>query len=156
MEALNHNGVKAEQHSCDIMAEQTGESAAQVFRFIRLTELVENLLDMVDTKQLAFTPTIALSHLKYNEQHIVVDCMGKYDISPSLSQAVKMKKLSKAGTLTSETIDEILSESKGQASREPKIDKTLRKFKRFFPEGYTAAQMSDTRPRSGGQHGATP
>jgi ParB family chromosome partitioning protein len=143
MEALNHNGVKGERFSCDIMEEQMGESKAQIFRFIRLTELVENLLDMVDAKQLAFTPAVELSHLSYSEQHIVVDCMAKYEIRPSLSQAVEMKKLNKSGTLTAEIIDHILSKAKGQASQEPKEEKGLKRFKRFFPEDYTPAQMGD-------------
>ena len=143
MEALNHNGVKAERHSHDIMAEQTGESMAQIFRFIRLTELIETLLDMVDAKQLAFNPAVELSHLEYSEQRVVFDCMGKYEIRPSLSQSVRMKKLKQAGTLTPEMIDEILSEAKGQANREPKEDKTLRKFKRFFPEDYSLKQIDE-------------
>jgi len=143
MEALNHNGIKAEQHSCDIMAEQTGESVPQIFRFIRLTELIENLLDMVDAKQLALTPAVELSHLPYSEQHIVFDCMGKYEVRPSLSQAVRMKKLHKAGTLTAEMIDDILSEAKRQVEPKPKEDKWLGRFKRFFPEDYTPAQMGE-------------
>jgi ParB family chromosome partitioning protein len=141
MEALNHNGIKAERHSHDIMAEQTGESMAQIFRFIRLTELLETLLDMVDAKQLAFNPAVELSHLSYCEQRVVLECMGKYEIRPSLSQAVRMKKLKKAGTLTPEMIDDILSEAKGQTGSEPKEDKTLRRFKRFFPEDYTPKQI---------------
>ena len=143
MEALNHNGVKAEQHSCSIMAEQTGDSTGKIFRFIRLTELVETLLDMVDAKQLAITPAVELSHLTYEQQYAVVDCMAKYEIRPSFSQAVKMKKLNQSGTLTAEMIDEILSEAKGQAAPEPKEEKGLGRFKRFFPENYSLAQMSE-------------
>jgi len=143
MEALNHSGVKAAQNSCDIMAEQTGETTAMIFRFIRLTELVEPLLDMVDTKQLAFTPAKELSYLTYDEQHVVVDCMAKYEIRPSLSQAVRMKKLNKEGTLTPEMIDEILSEAKGQTAPKPKEENGLGRFKRFFPENYTPLQMSE-------------
>jgi ParB family chromosome partitioning protein len=122
------------------MAEQTGESAAQLFRFIRLTDLVETLLDKVDSRQLALTPAVELSHLSYDEQHIVVECMGKYEIKPSLSQAVKLKQ---AGTLTAVVIDEILSEAKGLAAPKPKEEKGFGRFKRFFPEDYTSAQMSD-------------
>jgi len=71
MDALNHNGVKADKLSCEVMAEQTGESVAQIFRFIRLTELIEILLDMVDTRKLALTPAVELSYLTYDEQHVV-------------------------------------------------------------------------------------
>jgi ParB family chromosome partitioning protein len=143
MDALNHNGVKADKLSCEIMAEQTGESAAQIFRFIRLTELVEPLLDKVDARELALTPAVELSHLSYEEQHIVVSCVGKYEIKPSLSQAVKLKKLKQAGTLTEMDIDRILSEAKGLAAPKPKEDKGLGRFKRFFPEDYTPTQMSE-------------
>lgn len=144
MDALNHNGVKADKHSCEIMAEQTGESTAQIFRFIRLTELVETLLDMVDARQLAMTPAVELSHLSYDEQHIVASCMEKYEIKPSLSQAVKLHKMNKDGTLTESAIDKILSEAKGQAAQsKPKEDKGLGRFKRFFPAEYTALQMSE-------------
>jgi ParB family chromosome partitioning protein len=80
MEALNHNGVKADKLSCEVMAEQTGESVAQIFRFIRLTELVEKLLDKVDTRELALTPAVELSYLDYDEQHFVVTAMANYQI----------------------------------------------------------------------------
>jgi ParB family chromosome partitioning protein len=143
MEALNHNGVKGERLSCDIMEEQAGESKAQIFRFIRLTELVEKLLDMVDAKQLAISPAVELSRLGYKEQHTVVDCMTKYEVKPSLSQAVRLKKLNKAWELTAELIDEILSEAKGQTSREIKEDKALGSFRSFFPDGYKPEQMSE-------------
>jgi len=152
MEALNHNGVKADANSCDTMAAQTGESAAQIFRFIRLTELIEDLLDMVDKKQLAFNPAVELSHLSYDEQSVALDCMGKYDVRPSLSQAVKLKKLKKqngkneqneAGTLTAAMIDEVLSAAKGEAAPKSAEEKALGKFRQFFPSGYTAAQMSE-------------
>jgi ParB family chromosome partitioning protein len=141
MEALNHNGIKGDQDSSVIMAEQTGESTTQIFRFIRLTELVETLLDMVDLKKLAFTPAVELSHLSYDQQHTVVDCMTKHEVKPSLSQAVKLKKLSQSGMLTAETVDEVLSELKSQAVSKTKEDKTINKFKRFFPDDYTPRQI---------------
>ncbi|GHU59307.1 hypothetical protein FACS1894133_5810 [Clostridia bacterium] len=143
MEALNHNGVKADKLSCEVMAEQTGESVAQIFRFIRLTELVDKLLDMVDTRELSLNPAVELSHLSYDEQNIVFDCMGKYEIKPSLSQAVRLKKLKREGTLTAEMIDKILSEEKRSAVSEPKEGKIFGKFKSFFPADYTVLQMSE-------------
>ncbi|GHV13955.1 hypothetical protein FACS1894219_09430 [Clostridia bacterium] len=141
MDALNHNGVKGDKLSCEVMAEQTGESVAQIFRFIRLTDLLEILLDKVDTRELALTPAVELSYLSFDEQRVVVDCMTRYQIKPSLSQAVKLKKLKQAGTLTAEFIDEILSEAKGRAAPQPKEEKIFGKFKRFFPENYTSRQM---------------
>jgi len=144
MDALNHNGVKADKHSCEIMAEQTGESVSRIFRFIRLTELVETLLDKVDSRQLAMTPAVELSHLSYDEQHIVASCMAKYEIKPSFSQAVKLHKMKKDGTLTETVIDEILSEEKGLAAPpKPKEEKGFGRFKRFFPAEYTVVQMSE-------------
>jgi ParB family chromosome partitioning protein len=143
MEALNHNGVKADKLSCEVMAEQTGESIAQIFRFIRLTELVEKLLDKVDARELALTPAVELSYLNYDEQHLVVTAMSNYQIKPSLSQAVKLKKLKQGGKLTAEVIDEILSEEKGHNASTPKEDKIFGKFKSFFPTEYTTVQMSE-------------
>jgi ParB family chromosome partitioning protein len=138
MEALNHNGVKAEQNSCVIMAEQTGESTAQIFRFIRLTELVETLLDMVDAKRLALNPAVELSHLTYEQQHIVVDCMAKYEVRPSLSQAVRLKKMSHTDELTIETIDALLAEGKKPPKGEPTGSA---RYRRFFPPNYSPKQI---------------
>jgi ParB family chromosome partitioning protein len=138
MDALNHSGVKADRLSCEIMAEQTGESVAQIFRFIRLTELVEKLLDKVDARQLAFTPAVKLSYLSYDEQHIVAEYMAQYEIKPSLSQAVRMKKLKQDGKLTEKAIDEVLSAEK----KPPREDTSLSRFKRYFPADYTPKQMT--------------
>jgi ParB family chromosome partitioning protein len=92
MEALNHNGVKSELNSVEILTEQTGESRNQIFRLIRLTELINALLDRVDTKQLAFNPAVELSYLSQIEQTAVASAMEKYEVKPSLSQAVRLKK----------------------------------------------------------------
>ena len=115
MEALNHSGIKGDRHSHEILVEQTGESKNQIFRLIRLTELVIALLDKVDTKKLAFNPAVVLSYLTQTEQTIVADTMDKYETKPSLSQAQRIRKLSQAGELTAEVIEEILSEDKKAA-----------------------------------------
>jgi ParB family chromosome partitioning protein len=138
MEALNHNGVKADKLSCEIMAEQTGESVAQIFRFIRLTELVETLLDKVDARGLALTTAVELSHLSFDEQHAVAECMGKYEMKPSLSQAVRLKKLKQAGTLTEKAIDSLLAEEKKSPKGEPA---GVVKFRKFFPPEYSKKQI---------------
>jgi ParB family chromosome partitioning protein len=110
LEALNHKGIKGEGLSVDVLVEQTGESKNQIFRLIRLTELVPALLDMVDNKKLAFNPAVELSYLSRKEQALVIDAMAKHEIKPSLSQAVRLKKLRKDGEdIPAETIDEILS-----------------------------------------------
>jgi len=81
MEALNHIGVKAEMHSVEVLVAQTGESKNQIFRLIRLTELVCTLLDKVDAKQLAFNPAVELSYLSQSEQAMVADAMDNHAIS---------------------------------------------------------------------------
>ena len=97
LDALNHRGARSDtpgQLSVDILCEQTGESKNTVFRFIRLTELVPALADRVDARKLAFNPAVELSYLTRTEQGMVLDCMAKYQIKPSLSQAQRMKKFS--------------------------------------------------------------
>jgi len=92
MEALNHNGIKGDKHSYEVLMEHTGESKNQIFRLIRLTELVIGLLDKVDSKQLAFNPAVELSYLSQKEQTAVISEMESHGIKPSLSQAVRLKK----------------------------------------------------------------
>ena len=138
MEALNHNGVKGEQNSCDVMAEQTGESITQIFRFIRLTSLVEVLLDKLDARQLALNPAVELSHLSYDEQLVVVDCMDKYGARPSLSQAIRLKKLKQAGTLTADMIDAMFAEDKKPNGGKPKGSM---RFRKYFPPEYSPEQI---------------
>ncbi len=137
LEALNHNGVKGDMLSVDVLVEQTGESKNQIFRLVRLTELVVGLTDMVDNHKLAFNPAVELSYLSQKEQMTVISVMEKYDVKPSLSQGVQLKKMKQAGTLTDEQIDKILGENKKQ----PKPIKEISRFKRFFPADYTPRQM---------------
>jgi ParB family chromosome partitioning protein len=138
MDALNHNGVKSNRHSCDIMAEQTGECKTQIFKFIRLTELVETLLDKVDSRALAFSPAVELSYLSYDEQRVVEECMGKYDVKPSLSQAVRLKKMKQGGTLTAEAISNVLAEEKKPPQTEASGSA---RFRRYFPPEYSIKQI---------------
>ncbi|MDR2514425.1 MAG: hypothetical protein LBD02_04355 [Christensenellaceae bacterium] len=98
MEALNHTGVKADKHSCVVMMEQTDESAMQIFRYIRLTELTETLLDTVDGRQLELSPVVEISHLSYDEQCAAAEAMERYDCEPSPSQAVRLKKTETGGS----------------------------------------------------------
>ena len=140
MEALNHNGVKGDKHSYEVLMEQTGESKNQIFRLIRLTDLVVGLLDMVDTKKIAFNPAVELSYLSQVEQMTVISSMASHGIKPSLSQAVRLKKLKQNGELTVEMIDEILSENKKPPNDEE--DKEISRFRQYFPEGYTARQIN--------------
>ena len=138
MEALNHNGVKAEMHSVEVLVAQTGESKNQIFRLIRLTELVCTLLDKVDAKQLSFNPAVELSYLSQSEQTAVATAMDNHAVKPSLSQAVRLKKLKQSGELTLELIDIILSEIKKPSTNEAKVSE---QYRQFFPPDYSQAQI---------------
>ena len=139
MEALNHSGVKGGTHSVDVLVEQTGESRTQIFRLIRLTELVPALLDMVDVKRLAFNPAVELSYLTRKEQILVVDTMTKYEVKPSLSQAGRLKRASQGNGLSISEIEDILSETKKPTDGFDTGDD----FRRFFPASYTTKQIRD-------------
>ena len=138
MEALNHKGKKSDLNSVDVLVEQTGESRNQIFRLIRLTELICTLLDKVDARQIAFNPAVELSYLTQKEQSIVADVMEKYEIKPSLSQAQRLKKMSQNGKLTDALIDKVLSEIK-----KPSTDKSndIDKYRHFFPPSYSSKQI---------------
>ncbi|MCL2499803.1 MAG: ParB/RepB/Spo0J family partition protein [Defluviitaleaceae bacterium] len=142
MEALNHSGIKGDRHSHEIMVEQTGESKNQIFRLIRLTDLIVGLLDKVDAKQLAFNPAVELSYLSQKEQTAVINAMESHGIKPSLSQAVQLKKLKQADELTLEMIDEILSEAKKPNQDDNEVNE-VKRYRHFFPKGYTIQQMDE-------------
>ena len=138
MEALNHNGIKSESHSYEILVERTGVKKSQLFRFIRLTELIAPLSDRVDKNQLAFNPAVELSYLSVKEQTAVVDAMTRHEIKPSLSQAVRLKKMKQDGTLTDDVIDDVLSEVK-----KPETDESSSstKYRKYFPPDFSQKQM---------------
>jgi ParB family chromosome partitioning protein len=138
MDALNHNGVKGDRYSCDVMAEQTGESKSYIFRMMRLTELIETLLDKVDNRELSITPAVKLSYLSFEEQHIVAECMAKYDVKPSLSQAVRLNKLKQAEALTPGLIESVLTDEKKPPTGETTGSS---RFRRYFPPDYSAKQI---------------
>jgi len=138
MDALNHNGVKGESHSYEIMVERTGESKNQIFRVIRLTDLIVTLADKVDARKLAFNPAVELSYLSITEQTAVEEAMAAQDVKPSLSQAVRLKKLKQAGKLTLDEIDVIMSESKKPPKGEPTGSM---RFRKYFPPDFSQKQM---------------
>jgi len=134
----NLMGVK----SSDILAEQMGESKSTIFRFIRLTELVPELLDMVDAKKIAFNPAVELSYLMPHEQVQLMEAMDMEQATPSLSQAQRLKKYSQDGKLTFDVMTAIMSEEK---KGEPdKVTLTGEKLKKYFPKSYTPQQMEET------------
>ena len=140
MEALNHNGVKGEIHAYEIMVERTGVKKSQLFRIIRLTEVIVTLLDKVDTNQLAFNPAVELSYLTQTEQRAVAEAMAVHGVKPSLSQAVRLKKLKQDGKLTLEAIDLMLSEEKKPPKGEPTGSA---RYRRYFPASYSPKQIDE-------------
>ncbi len=126
----------------EILADQTGDSARNVQRFIRLTNLIPELLDMVDQKQISFNPAVELSYLTPEEQQHVIEAMDFTQAAPSLSQAQRLKKLSQEGECTLEAMQEILGEvKKGDLERVAFKSEQLRKY---FPKSYSPKQMQDT------------
>ena len=126
----------------EILADQTGDSARNVQRFIRLTNLIPELLDMVDQKQISFNPAVELSYLTPEEQQHVIEAMDFTQAAPSLSQAQRLKKLSQEGGCTLEAMQEILGEvKKGDLERVAFKSEQLRKY---FPKSYSPKQMQDT------------
>jgi ParB family chromosome partitioning protein len=140
MDDLNHNGVKGESHSYEIMVERTGVKRSQLFRIIRLTELIVELIDRVDEKQLAFNPAVELSYLSLTEQTAVAEAMTTYETKPSLSQAIRLKKLKQDGKLTPDDIDQILSEDKKLPKGKPTGSA---RYRRFFPPSYSPKQIDE-------------
>ena len=140
MEAFNHNGVKGESHSYEILVERTGIKKTQIFRIIRLTALIVALLDKVDTNQLAFNPAVELSYLSLTEQTAVADAMIAHGVKPSLSQAVRLKKMKQNGKLTIEAINLMLSEEKKPLKGEPTGSA---RYRRYFPPSYSPKQIDD-------------
>ena len=130
------------KYSIEKIADQTGESYKQVQRFIRLTELVPELLDMVDTKKIAFNPAVELSYLMPHEQVQLMEAMDMEQATPSLSQAQRLKKYSQDGKLTFDVMTAIMSEDKkGELD---KVTLTGEKLKKYFPKSYTPQQMEET------------
>ena len=127
--------------SRDVLAEQAGESPAQIQRIIRLTELTPELLQMVDDKKIAFGPAVELSYLKKEEQVLLLDAITKQDATPSLSQAQRLKKYSQDGKLDANVIDAIMTEEKKEVE---KVTLQGDRLKKYFPKSYTPKQMEDT------------
>ena len=152
LEAMKHQGARLDltsrqvgeksQTSIQAVAEQAGESQRQVQRFIRLTELIPPLLDMVDEKKIALSPAYELSFLKPEEQAQLVETMDYEQATPSLSQAQRMKKFSQEGRLTEDVMLAIMSEEKkSELDRVTLTSDTLRKY---FPKSYTPKKMEET------------
>ncbi len=148
LEAMNRQGQRTDLTSAqvgrkletaEIIGEQSGESRNQVRRYIRLTNLVPGILDMVDEGRIALTPAVELSYLTEWEQRDLLETMESEDCTPSLSQAIQMKALSQSGQLDMDTIFHIMTQPK--ANQQEKISFKVSELRDFFPRHYTAAQM---------------
>ena len=123
------------------MAEELGESRNQIQRYIRLTELIPQLLDMVDERKIAFSPAYELSFLTKDEQTMLLDAMDSEQATPSLSQAQRLKQFSQRGVLDAAVMRAIMSEEKKEVERVTLKGDTLRKY---FPASYTPKRMEET------------
>ena len=154
LEAMNHQGERVDltcsqlgnksagKKSSELLAEQVGQSKNQIFRYIRLTELIPELLDMVDEKKIAFNPAVELSYLKKEEQKDFLEAMDYAQATPSLSQAQRLKKFSQEGKCSLDAMCAIMSEEK-----KSELDKVTIKndvLRKYFPKSYTPKQMEDT------------
>lgn len=151
LEAIKHQGTRGDltstqvgqksKLSIELVAEQAGETRNQVQRFIRLTELVPKLLDMVDEKKMAFNPAVELSYLKKEEQQMLLQEMDATQATPSLSQAQRLKKFSQEGHLSEDAIMAIMSEEKKDVE---KITLSGDQVGKYFPKSFTPKQRQDT------------
>ena len=155
LEALKRQGTRSDllegdtstqvgrrMETAEMIGQETGDSRNQVRRYIRLTNLIPELLDMVDQKQISFNPAVELSYLTPEEQQHVIEAMDFTQAAPSLSQAQRLKKLSQEGGCTLEAMQDILGEvKKGDLERVAFKSEQLRKY---FPKSYSPKQMQDT------------
>ena len=154
LEAMKHQGERmdltcsqvgnksAGKKSSELLAEQVGQSKNQIFRYIRLTELIPELLDMVDEKKIALNPAYELSFLKKEEQRDLLDAMDSEQATPSLSQAQRLKKYSQEGHLTLDMMRVIMGEEK--KSDLDKVTFTSDTLRKYFPKSYTPQRMQET------------
>ena len=141
MEAMSHQGtscqVGTKSRTDEIIGESTQESARQVQRYIRLTYLIPEILQLVDDGKIALTPAVELSYLPEKAQTCLLEEMRRNDCTPSLSQAIRMKKLYQTGSLSPEDISTIMQEEK--ANQQEKVSFKTGDLRKFFPKSYSAA-----------------
>ena len=151
MEAMKRQGQRTDLTFCPMVtklnsaeeiAEQASDSERQVFRYIRLTELIPELLTMVDEEKIAFRPAVELSYLTHDEQTDLLETIESEDCTPSLAQAIRMKNLSKDGKLDMDTIFAIMTEQK--PNQKEKIKIPMERLEQFFPRGAPPKQIEDT------------
>ena len=149
-EALNHKGWRTDLTSEQLapklateqIAEDAGTSKDTVKRYIRLTNLIQPILDMVDEGRIAFTPAVEISYLQPEEQEMLLSEMEYNDCTPNLSQAQRLKALSIQGLFTKEQLSAIMSEEKANQKERVKIP--VDRIRKYFPPSYTTAQIEET------------
>ena len=153
LEAMKRQGMRtdltSDQHgqksvgktSREMLAAENRDSATQIQRYIRLTELQPELMKMVDEKKIAFTPAVELSYLKPDEQHMLIDTIESEQSTPSLSQAQRMKKLSQAGKLNDDVMLSIMTEIKKHEKNEIRLTSDI--LEKYFPKNYTPQKMQE-------------
>ena len=151
MEAMSHQGQRSDLTSSQVatkldsassIGKSQGESRDQVFRYIRLTYLIPEILQMVDEKKIALTPAVELSYLTESQQRDLLETMESEDCTPSLSQSQQLKKLSQSGVLNMDRILELLQQPK--ANQEEKLRFDLKDIRRYFPKNYTTERIQKT------------
>ena len=146
MEAMNHQGKTSGQvgqkWTRDLMAEASDDSSRQIQRYIRLTNLIPEILQMVDLGKIALTPAVELSYLKESEQRDLLETMESEDCTPSLSQSQQLKKLSQSGELDMDRIFELMRQPK--ANQEEKLRFDMKDIRRYFPKNYSTEKIQQT------------
>ena len=146
MEAMSHQGTSSQLgtklRTDELIAQQSGESRNQIQRYIRLTYLIPEILQMVDEQKIALTPAVELSYLTASQQRDLLETMESEDCTPSLSQSQQLKKLSQSGVLSMDRILELLQQPK--ANQEEKLRFDLKDIRRYFPKNYTTERIQKT------------
>ena len=150
LEAISHQGKRTDLTSCQVgekfrsdnlLAEKSEDSARQIQRYIRLTELIPELLDMVDEKKIAFNPAVEISYLTEDEQYILLDCIEYNVATPSHAQAIALKKMSKDGTLTEDSVDDIMAQEK--PNQIPKMKFNAERIRSVLPKNIEDNKIED-------------
>ncbi len=149
-EALKNQGVRNDLTSspvatkldtAEMIGKENGESRDQVYRYIRLTELIPEILQMVDDKKIAFRPAVEISYLSEENQYVLLNIMEFNECTPSLAQAIRLKKLEQEGNLTEEKLETIMEQEKPNQKEQIKFG--VEKIQDYFPKGYTQEQMEN-------------
>ena len=150
LEAIKSQGKRNDITSCQVgtklrsdqkVSEKSEDSARQIQRYIRLTELIKELLGMVDEGKIAFNPAVELSYLTEEQQNLLLEFIKMYEITPSQSQAIYLKKLSQEGNFTIDKMEEIMSKEKPNQKEQIKF--SVEKVREYFPPNYTAEKMQN-------------